>query len=60
MTNIKNLHGEIITEEKFNEVWENENVSNIECFGDSSVNPGCELFCVELIDGTEIDLHVRK
>lgn len=56
---IEALNNEIITEEQYDEIELHEDVSNIECLGESSSHVGYEWFSVEFSDGKSIDVFGR-
>lgn len=56
---IEALNNEVITEEQYEEIELNEEVTNIECLGASSSHVGYEWFSVEFIDGETIDVFMK-
>lgn len=54
---IKKLNGEVLDDDIFNELMQNENVVDAECLGDSGYCHSYYWYSVKLSDETEIDIY---
>ena len=57
---IFDLQDEVISIEMLEEIEGNPSVARVDNLGDSGSHNGCYWFNVEMMDGYEVDVYVRK
>ena len=55
---IKRLECQVVTDDEFVEIEENENVKSMQYNGHSGLYYNKQWFTVDLIDGSEVDIYV--